>query len=147
MSTYLALNVHLVFSTKWRKPWIDERWAARLHRYLGGTLKAKGAVPLEIGGVADHVHLLFGCKATHRVCDLVRDLKRNATAWVQEEIGFPPFAWQDGYALFSISPAACQKVAAYIRRQPEHHRTRSFREELTAMLERAHIAFDAKYLD
>jgi len=59
-STYLSLHYHLVFSTKNRTPSIDAAWRPRLHEYLGGTLRGLSAFPQQIGGVADHVHLLAG---------------------------------------------------------------------------------------
>ncbi len=147
MSTYHAITFHIVFSTKHRKPWIKDTWIERFHEYLGGTMRGLDAVPLKIGGVADHVHLLIGCKTTHRPSDLVREIKKSATAWVRETVGFEPFAWQDGYSIFSVSPDACSKVAAYIANQAEHHRTRSFQEELLLMLEQAGIEYDPKFLE
>ena len=66
MSTFHSIHFHIVFSTKHRKPWIDDKWIGDLHGYLGGTVNGLGAAPLKIGGVADHVHMLVGCKTTHR---------------------------------------------------------------------------------
>ncbi|HEX9045647.1 MAG TPA: transposase [Verrucomicrobiae bacterium] len=66
-STYLSLHYHLVFSTKNREAFITPAWRARLHDYLGGTIRGMGGFPEGIGGVADHVHLLVGLKATHRL--------------------------------------------------------------------------------
>ena len=57
------------------------------------------------------------------------------------------FAWQESYAGFTISATARSAVARYIRNQEEHHRKRSFREELIAMLEKAEVKYDEKYLD
>ncbi|WP_146525644.1 IS200/IS605 family transposase [Novipirellula artificiosorum] len=146
MSTYHSLHYHLVFSTKNRKPWIKEAWIGRLHSYLGGTLQGMDVKPLDIGGVEDHVHLLMGMKPTHRISDVVRELKKSATEWVHHEIDFAPFGWQDGYAIFSLSPDACPTVSRYIRHQKEHHQKRSFREELIKMLDRAGIQYDPTYL-
>lgn len=63
-STYTSLLHHLVFSTKYREPLIDAEWRSRFHAYLAGTVKGLGAVPMEVGGVSDHVHLLVGMGAT-----------------------------------------------------------------------------------
>jgi REP element-mobilizing transposase RayT len=57
-------------------------------------------VPEAVGGVADHVHLLLGLRATHRLADVVRDLKRVSSSWVHETIGDKQFEWQDGYGAF-----------------------------------------------
>ncbi len=134
-------------STKNRKRWIKPDWAERLHEYMGGTIRGLGAVPLRVGGVEDHVHSLVGCKTTHRPSDFVREIKKAATAWVHGEIGIPAFAWQDGYAIISVSLDACDGVANYIANQAEHHRKRTFREELEMILKRAGIQYDPKYLE
>ena len=146
-STYLSLHYHLVFGTKNREPLIAPQWRSRLHEYLGGTICGLGGFPQGIGGVADHVHLLVAIKATHRLCDLLRELKKASSVWVHEEINMPSFAWQDGYAAFTVSATARESVRSYIARQEEHHRQRSFREELVTMLNRAGIEYDPQYLD
>ena len=56
----------------------------KLHAYLGGAVRGLGAVPLEIGGINDHVHLLIGIKATHRLSDVVREIKSESSRWVHE---------------------------------------------------------------
>jgi REP element-mobilizing transposase RayT len=146
VSTYHSIHFHIIFSTKHRQPWIKDAWIERLHEYIGGTIKGLDVVPVQIGGVADHVHLLVGCKTTHRPSDLVREIKKSATAWVHDEMGFEPFVWQEGYAILSVSPDACESVARYIANQAEHHRKRTFREELVDVLQRAGIQYDPEYL-
>jgi putative transposase len=146
-STYLSLHYHLVFSTKDRKPIIAEEWRSRLHEYLGGTINGLGGFCQAVGGVADHVHLLVGLKATHCLADVLRELKKSASVWVHEEIGERSFAWQEGYAAFTVSPTARESVKHYIANQEEHHRRQSFPEELISLLEKAGIEYDPKYLD
>ena len=60
------------------------------------------------------MHLLVGLRATHTLADFVRELKKAATAWVQEKCEVRDFAWQEGYAAFTVSPPACQDVSRYI---------------------------------
>lgn len=146
-STYLSLHYHLVFGTKERIPSIDNAWRSRLHDYLGGTIRGLGGFPEGVGGVADHVHLLVGLKATHCLADVMRELKKASSAWVHQEIGDQAFAWQEGYAAFTVSATAREAVQRYIANQEEHHRVKSFREELVEMLEKAGIEYDPTYLD
>jgi len=146
-STYLSLHYHIVFGTKNREPFIVPEWRARLHEYLGGTISGLGGFPQGIGGVDDHVHLLVGLKATHNLADVLRELKKASSIWVHEQIGLQAFAWQEAYAAFTVSATSRQAVRSYIANQEEHHRTRSFQEELTEMLKRAGIEFDPKYVD
>jgi REP element-mobilizing transposase RayT len=100
-----------------------------------------------VGGVADHVHLLVGLKATHRLADTLRELRKASSVWVHEEIGLRSFAWQEGYAAFTVSASARAAVQSYIAHQEGHHRTKSSREELIEMLNKAGIEFDPDYLD
>jgi REP element-mobilizing transposase RayT len=146
-STYTSLHYHLVFSTKNREPLIDASWRARLHEYLGGMVRNMEGVSLGVGGVADHVHLLVGLKATHCLADFMRDLKKESTRWVKEVLGHKGFAWQAGYAGFTVSPTAVEAVRSYVLNQEEHHRHKSFRDELIELLQKAGIAFDERYLD
>ena len=146
-STYLGLHYHQVFSTKHREPFIAADWKARLHEYLGGTIRGLGGSPEGVGGVADHVHLLVGLRATHCLSDVMRELKKSSSVWVHDQIGARTFAWQEGYGAFTVSSTAREGVRAYIANQEEHHRARSFREELIEMLNRAGLEYDQKYVD
>jgi putative transposase len=146
-STYLSLYYHLVFSTKNRAPLIEPSWRDRLHQYLGGTVAGLEGFPQGVGGMADHVHLLVSLKATHCLADFVRELKKASSTWVHDDIGMQRFAWQEGYAAFTVSPLARPEVQSYIARQEVHHRNRTFREELMEMLEKARVEYDPRYLD
>src|SRR3954452_6128252 len=129
-STYLSLHYHLVFATKNREAVISPEWRSRLHEYLGGTIAGLGGVSQGVGGVADHVHLLVGLKATPCLADVMRELKKASSAWIHDEIDLRSFAWQEGYAAFTASPTSCPGVQRYIAGQEEHHRIRTFRQEL-----------------
>jgi len=146
-STFLSLHYHLVFSTKHRDTFIQPTWRLRLHEYLGGTVKGLGGVMETIGGTADHVHLLIELRATHALADFVRELKKASSVWVHEEIGVRQFAWQEGYAAFTVSASGVPKVRSYIQNQEEHHRQRSFLEEMRILLQRSGVSFEDKYLE
>ena len=146
-STYLSLHYHVVFSAKNRQPLIHGEIIDRLHEYLGGTVHGLGGFPQRVGGVADHVHLLFGLKATATLSDFMRELKKASSVWMRESGGVHGFAWQESYAAFTISATARTAVAEYIANQEEHHRRRSFRDELILMLKKAEVEYDEQYLD
>lgn len=145
-STHLSLHYHVVFSTKDRVPDIASAWRERLHAYLGGVVKNVGGVPEAIGGVADHVHLLIGLRATACLADVVRDVKAVSSRWVHDEIGVRTFAWQEGYGAFTVSASQRGAVLEYIARQEEHHRKRSFQEEYIEFLQRSCVEYDSRYL-
>lgn len=146
-STYTSLHYHIVFSTKHRRPLIADSWRERLHSYLGGAVRGLDGFPQGVGGVDDHVHLLVGLTANHRLADFMRDLKKSTSAWAHGELASSDFAWQEGYAAFTVGATSRADVSQYIANQAEHHRRRSFREELVELLNRAGIEYDAKYLD
>ena len=145
--SYISVHAHIVFATKNRQPLIQETWRDRLHEYLGGTVKGLDAFPQGIGGIEDHIHMLVGFKATHRLSDFMQALKKSSSTWVHDEIGLNAFAWQEGYSAFSVSPTARPAVQRYIQNQEEHHRCKTHKEELIEFLEKAGIEFDPKYLD
>ena len=145
-STHLSLHYHLIFSTKDREPIIVAGWRERLHAYLGGVARNVEGVPEAIGGVADHVHLLIGLRATARLADVVRDLKAVSSRWVHDEIGERAFAWQEGYGAFTVSASQRGAVREYIAGQEEHHRIRTFQEEYVELLQRSGVEYDERYL-
>ena len=141
-----AVYVHLVFSTKDRAPVIVPAWRLALHAYLGGIVRNLGGVPEAVGGVADHVHLLIGLKATHRLSDMLRELKAASSKWVHEVAHDRRFQWQEGYGAFTVGHPHCDDVRRYIEGQEEHHRARSFQEEYFEFLQRGGVEFDERYL-
>jgi len=145
-STHTSLCYHIVFSTKERCNFIDSEWRARLHEYLGGIVKNLEGIALAIGGTADHVHLLISLGATHRLADVVREIKSSSSKWVHEVIRMPIFSWQEGYGAFSVSASNREKVCKYVLDQEEHHRTKTFQEEYREFLEKAGIHYEEKYL-
>jgi REP element-mobilizing transposase RayT len=146
-STHTNLLYHIIFATKNREPVIAAEWRPRLHEYLGGAVRGLGGVPQGVGGVADHVHLLVGLKPTHCLSDFMRDLKKNSSVWISETIPVPSFHWQEGYAAFTVSASVKASVRQYIAGQEEHHRHKTFREELVEFLKKSGIDYDERYLD
>ena len=116
-----------------------------MYDYLGGSLRGLGATSIRVGGVEDHVHLLVGIKTTHCISDLVRDIKKASTNWMQDEL--PAFSWQVGYGVFSVSPERLKGVSKYIDNQVEHHKTMTFVEERIMLYRLAGIDFDPDDLD
>jgi putative transposase len=116
------------------------------HAYIGGCLKRLDAFPQEIGGVADHVHLLVGIKPVHTIAELVKETKRISTEWIRDSRLANRFAWQEGYGAFSVSKSAVLSVREYIQQQEKHHQHRTFQEEYREFLEKHGIEFDERYL-
>jgi REP element-mobilizing transposase RayT len=144
-STYTSLHFHIVFSTKERRGLIATAWRPQLHEYLGGTVRGLGGVAETVGGVDDHVHILASLNARHRLADFLREVKKASSVWSAENHE-RSFAWQEGYAAFSVSPTQRDVLRRYIANQEEHHRKVSFVDEIKRLLERNGVNYDPKYL-
>jgi putative transposase len=139
MSHAHAANfVHCVFSTKERHDRIPAELQERLYAYLIGIADNLGFTILAAGGTANHVHLLIALPPSLTLAEVIQKLKANSSRWVGGE-----FEWQKGYGAFSVSPSLVPAVQAYIRNQEEHHRERSFEEELVALLRKSGVSYDA----
>ncbi|MEW4561633.1 IS200/IS605 family transposase [Bremerella sp. JC770] len=145
--SFACLYVHLIFSTKGRKAWLDDSWSPQLYEYFSGILRAQGNQLLLAGGVEDHVHLLISISRQIAFADLVRDLKANSSKWVRENhVGRGEFGWQAGYSAFSVSYSGLSDVRRYIQNQKEHHQKQDFREELIAFLKKHDVEYDERYV-
>lgn len=125
--------------------WIKPDWESRLFSYMGGIIKGLDAVPLQIGGDEDHVHVLTSLRSKHRLDYFLRDLKADSSEWVHKEIT-KMFEWQKGYGAFSVSPTAVPAVRNYILNQKEHHQKLDFMTEYIELLEKSGIEFEERFL-
>jgi putative transposase len=145
--SYSNLVYHLVFSTKERRPSLSQELKPRLREYIRGIVREENGELLEFDGVADHVHLLVRLHPARAVADTVRTIKANSSKWINEAFGKGPrFAWQEGYAAFTVSQSQVPRLLVYIRGQEKHHRRVDFRSELVALLRKNGIAFDERHL-
>lgn len=145
--TYTQLLFHVVFSTKGRAPFITDAVRERLYPYIGGIVRAEGGVLYAIGGVEDHVHMYLRWRPDCAIADLVRTVKSRSSRWIHEEFeAIRDFAWQQGYAAFTVSPSQENAVKAYIASQREHHAREDYRSELMRILAAHGITFDERYL-
>jgi putative transposase len=142
--TLTSILLHVVFSTKGRKPIIgghqDEMW-----QYMGGIAKAHKIKPVIIGGMDDHVHLLLEMPTDIALAKAMQFIKGGSSKWFNEKYK-ANFQWQQGYSAFSVSRSLQKKVVAYIRDQAIHHKKRDFKEELLAFLKVHEIEYDPKYI-
>lgn len=143
-----AVYIHLVFSTKERRPFLqDMPVRCALHEYLGGISNQLNCPPVLIGGVEDHVHLLASLGRVITQAEWVKELKRASNRWLKEQDhNYADFEWQGGYASFSVSPSNLEQVKRYIALQEEHHRKTGFQDELRELLRRHGLEWNEKYV-
>ena len=140
--------LHVIFSTKNREPFLrDPKLQKNIHAYLTGAFKNLDSPALIVGGAADHVHVLCQLSRNISIADLVKETKMQSSKWAKTgDRGVGSFKWQNGYAVFSVSQSNASRVRRYIANQEEHHRKKSFQEELRIFLRRHEIEFDERYV-
>jgi REP-associated tyrosine transposase len=142
--TFAQILLHIIFSTKERRVSLKEAWRDELFAYMGGIVRNLGGKALLINGVADHVHLLLSLPANVAPSDAVRVIKARSSRWVRSRDR--TFAWQSGYAAFSVSQSRAEQVRRYIARQREHHSRIGFKDELVSLLKRHQLEYEERYL-
>jgi REP element-mobilizing transposase RayT len=142
------IYLHLVFSTKERRPYLQDRpLREELHAYLGGACNNLGCPVICVGGVEDHVHLCCRLGRSISVADFLMELKRESSKWIKAKgRDLSGFHWQNGYGAFSLSPAQVEPLRHYITNQEEHHRTGSFQDEFRKLLKKNGLQWDERYV-
>ena len=142
--SFVSNNIHIVFSTKERRPLIPISEQKRLWAYMAGIAKNMGVTPMAVGGMPDHVHVLVALPADLPIARFVNVLKSNSSKWMNER--GVEFGWQKGYAAFSVSSSNLESVTEYIESQAAHHKKRDFKQEFLALLKKHRIPFDPRYV-
>ena len=146
-NTYTQIYIHVVFAVKNRDALISQIWKERLHKYITGIVQNKGHKLIAINTMSNHAHIFIGMKPEIALSDLIRDVKRDSTNFINSDIKpYGKFGWQEGFGAFSYSQSHVDRVIRYIDNQEEHHRKKSFREEYLSMLEKFMVEFDPRYV-
>jgi REP element-mobilizing transposase RayT len=140
--------VHVICSTKNREPFLRDVGLRRdLEAYLAGTLEGIACPALGLRTVADHLHALCRLSRTASLAKLVETMKTESSKWIKRHsCGTSAFKWQTGYAVFSVSASNIGRVKRYIETQDEHHRVKTFQDELRAFFRRHQIEYDERYV-
>jgi putative transposase len=142
-----SILIHIVFSTKNRKPFLTAPVDVELHKYLATVARNAGSPTLAIDGVEDHVHLLVSLARTSSIADIVEDLKKTSSKWIKTKgPDFRAFQWQTGYGAFSIGQSNAPALKKYIANQNVHHRKQNFQDEYRTLLRKYEIEFDERYV-
>lgn len=141
------IYLHIIFHVKTVSPQIANVHLERVHSYIGQLVNNTGCKAIRVGGIGDHVHIVCILARNENVAHLVEEVKRNSSRWIKTLTPtYEHFAWQNGYAVFSISQSQINKVIDYVANQAEHHKKQSFREEYLAFLQLYKIEYDDKYV-
>lgn len=141
------IYLHLIFHIKTTSPTVNEEDIPRLHAYIGQLVNTTGCSILRVGGTNNHVHALVMMSPTVATAHLVEEMKRNSSRWIKTlSPAYEKFAWQAGYAAFSVSQSVVDKTLEYIANQAEHHKRHSFREEYLEFLRIYKVEYDERYV-
>lgn len=141
------LFTQLVFAVKHRESLLSEPIRKEVFSYMSGLLTNKKHKSIIVNGYSDHVHVFFGLNPVACISDIVADLKRSSSLFINEKKWFRgKFQWQEGYGAFSYSKSHVENVYNYLLNQAEHHKKRPFRDEYLDLLKKFEIEYDEKYL-
>ena len=141
------LYVHLIFHIKDSLIPIINEDKKDLYAYIGSIIKDNNSIPIIINGTSDHVHILCVMSKNIALAKLIEEIKRHSSRWIKTRGShYKQFAWQGGYAGFSVSQSLHDKTKFYIRNQEQHHKKMTFKEELIAFLKEYGIEYDERYL-
>jgi putative transposase len=122
--------LHVIFSTKDRYPLIKPTTELLIYNHIKEQLIECGCFVRIINGMPDHLHLFYLQNHKMAVSDTIKQIKGNTGHWINEQGLMPEkFAWQTGYAAYSVSESQLEKVHKYIANQKQHHQHKSFQQE------------------
>ena len=141
MQSYYKIWMHFVWTTYRRQKLINNNMMQSLSKHIIENGKEKGYYIDSINGVLDHIHLLVRLTPTQNSADCANLLKGESSNWVNKNNFIKgKFSWQKGYGVFSVSESQVNKVRNYILNQEDHHRKKSYQEELASLLK--HFGLD-----
>ena len=141
------IYLHVIFHIKTTSPRIDVEHIERVHSYIGQLVNASECQVVRVGGTSDHVHIVCLLSRSETVSHLVEEIKRNSSRWIKTlSPRYEQFAWQGGYAVFSVSQSVVNKTIEYVNNQQDHHKKVSFYDEYIQFLKLYNIEYDERYV-
>jgi putative transposase len=146
-NSFIFMNIHYVFSTRDRQRTIDKELQKQLWPYIGGIARQNNMLTYAVGGTEDHIHILLSLSGSISTAKAIQLIKSGSSKWIHDS--FPDksgFAWQTGYAAFSVSKSNRDRVVQYILEQEDHHKTLNFQQEYLSFLNNNGIKYDERYV-
>ncbi len=139
--------IHVVFATKNRKKVLTKEIRPKLFSAIGNTLKQNNCKPININGVEDHIHLLFGVHPSCSLADIIKTIKLDASSFLKQKFPTSGFDyWSEGYAAFGVSSSLMEQVYHYIENQEVHHKKVDSKTELIQLLKEHRIEYNEMFL-
>ena len=107
----------------------------KLAEHILSNARKKNLYIDRIGGYLDHVHTLISLSSDISMAKTIQLIKGESAHWMnRQRIIHSAFEWQDEYYAVSVSPDQVDRVRAYIENQVEHHRKKTFEEEIEEIM-------------
>lgn len=146
-NTYHQIHLQIVFAVKFRRALLEKEWRSTVFGVVGNLINETGCKTLIVNGVQDHIHCLVGLKPAVAVSELMKTVKAKSSKYINENrLTSTRFEWQEGYGVFSYSPAQVDQVYKYIMDQESHHQKTAFQDEYRKLLDEFGISYDKDYL-
>ncbi|GIK60717.1 MAG: IS200/IS605 family transposase [Ignavibacteriota bacterium] len=128
---FINIYLHVIWSTKNRSKIIAKGLKLILIQHIKSNAKEKEIFIDSINCTDDHIHLLISLGTDQTISKIVQLIKGESSQWVNKsQVIKGKFGWQDDYIALSVSKSILDKVRKHIDNQEEHHRIKSFLEEL-----------------
>ena len=135
MQTYSKIWMHFVWATYKRERVLTLPIRRQLINHIFEYGQRIGVHLESADGYLDHIHLLVGLKPIHAPSEIANRLKGESSNWINKQnLIRGKFAWQSGYAVFTVSESNIYLLKQYILNQEEHHKGKSFGNELKKIL-------------
>ncbi len=133
LTTQTYLFVHAIWVVRQREALLSRPVRRVLFTHLQKESEEKGMRVVAVGGVEDHLHCLLQLMPSQNLLQVMRTLRAFAANWINESrlLAIPgEFAWEEGYAAYSVSPSGVKQVVDYIGKQEEYHKSKNLDSEL-----------------
>jgi putative transposase len=143
--SWVRLWVHLVFSTKDKIPFMNSSERRRMiQEHILQNAKEKEIRLDAVNGFQEHLHCLFTLNKEDSISKVAQLIKGESSFWINKnKIVQGHFGWQDDYWAVSVSENDVPRVRDYIHSQEEHHRKKSFEEEVEIFLKQYYPSDEA----
>ena len=146
-NTFSQIYIQIVFSTQNRQNLINKEIKNEIYKYITGIVQNKNHKLITINGMPDHIHIFTGLKPKESISDLVRDIKKDSSKFINSKNWIRgKFNWQEGFGAFSYGHSQIDNVCQYIQNQEIRLKTQTFKEEYLNFLKKFEIDYNEHYV-
>ena len=136
--SWVRVWIHLVFSTKNGIPFlISPGIRMKVFNHISENAKEKGIWIEAVNGHKEHVHCLVSLGKEQSISKIAKLIKGESSFWInKEKMISQKFLWQDDFWVVGVSESHKGAVENYIKNQEDHHRKKSFDEEVNEFMQK-----------